>query len=542
MTLTAVALFAAAPSISYAQSAIDAYSLSRYQLRGTARYMSMGGAFTALGGDMSAVAANPAGLGVYRSSEIGATLDIDIKSVNSTSQGLKTGVNHTNVACNTFGYVGSAYTGSDLLPYFNWGASYQRVASFDRHFRGTIGQLNGSLSNYIAGFTTADKINSNLLVDNPDFASPYTNNYMTPWLSILAYNSYMINELPKSNPNDKSEYAGLWQQGTSGLGSFDVSESGHVDEYNIDFGGNFTDMVYVGIGFGITDIEYKQSSYYTEDFTSGALISNQDADNVETGAGGFGLDNWKRISGTGFNFKAGVIIKPVNELRIGLAVHTPTYYNLTSQTVATVDFGFSSNVSYYGSQYYDTNDGYLLNVDWKLRTPWRLMAGIAGVIGSRGIISADYEYRPTQNIRMLDSSGIELTDFNGDCSNYFQTSNILRLGAEYRLDRNWSLRAGYSYESTPVKSAAQEGNEMIFTTGLADMGTQPAYTFDNSTNYVSCGLGYRNGGFYADAAYVYRHQSSIWHAYTPNIYTAAPPTAELSASSSQIVLSLGIRF
>lgn len=543
ITLSVAAAFSFAALPASAQSAIDGYSLSRYQLIGTARYMSMGGAFTALGGDLTAITVNPAGLGLYRSSEVGATLGINIRSVGSNTQGLKTTVNHTNAACNNFGYVGSAYTGSDLFPYFNWSASYQRAASFDRRFRGNIGQLNGSLTNYIAGFTTADGWTSNLLLDNPNAANPYTNGYMTPWLSILAYNSYMINELPSASerPTDP-EYVGLWQSGTSGHGTFDVVENGHVDEYNIDFGGNFTDIVYVGLGFGITDIEYKQNTYYTEDFTN-ASISNPQATDVMTGNGGYGLENWKRVSGTGFNFKLGVIIKPINELRIGLAVHTPTYYNLTSQTNAAVDFGYSSDVKYFdNSQYYETNDGYTLYTDWKLRTPWRLTAGIAGVIGTKGIISADYEYRPTQNIRMLDSQGTELSDFNGDCSNYFQTSSILRLGAEYRLTRNWSIRAGYSYESTPVKEAAQNGNEMIYTTGLSDTGTQPSYTFDNSTNYVTCGVGYRSKGFYFDAAYVHRHQSSVWHAYTPNNYTATAPSSELSANNNQIVLSIGVRF
>ena len=58
-----------------AQSPVDAYNLSQTELRGTARFMSMGGAFTALGGDLSTLNQNPAGIGIYRSSEVGLTLD-----------------------------------------------------------------------------------------------------------------------------------------------------------------------------------------------------------------------------------------------------------------------------------------------------------------------------------------------------------------------------------------------------------------------------------------------------------------------------------
>ena len=103
-----------------AQSAIDAYSLSQGDLRGTARFMSMAGAFGALGGDLSTLNQNPAGIGVYRSSEIGVTVDFDIQSV--TTQG-NFKDNNTHVHCNNFGYVGSAFTGSELMPVFTWGAT-----------------------------------------------------------------------------------------------------------------------------------------------------------------------------------------------------------------------------------------------------------------------------------------------------------------------------------------------------------------------------------------------------------------------------------
>ena len=52
----------------FAQGEMDAYRFSQTELNGTARSMSMGGAFGALGGDMSVMSHNPAGLGVYRSS------------------------------------------------------------------------------------------------------------------------------------------------------------------------------------------------------------------------------------------------------------------------------------------------------------------------------------------------------------------------------------------------------------------------------------------------------------------------------------------
>ncbi|MDE5744059.1 MAG: hypothetical protein K2H84_00185, partial [Paramuribaculum sp.] len=140
------------PALMFGQSAIDAYNLSQSDFKGTARFMSMGGAFTALGGDLSTLNQNPAGIGVYRSSEIGVTLDVDIASTKSTTGAFSITKDKAAFNCNNFGYVGAVYTGSDIMPYFNWGASYSRAASFNRAYKGT-GTMNGSLSNYIAGYT-----------------------------------------------------------------------------------------------------------------------------------------------------------------------------------------------------------------------------------------------------------------------------------------------------------------------------------------------------------------------------------------------------
>lgn len=71
-----------------AQSAVDAYSISRGgDLRGTARFMSMGGAFTALGGDISTLNQNPGGIGLYRSSDLSLTLDLEPQSITSSDGG-----------------------------------------------------------------------------------------------------------------------------------------------------------------------------------------------------------------------------------------------------------------------------------------------------------------------------------------------------------------------------------------------------------------------------------------------------------------------
>lgn len=533
------AFVATLPLLAIGQTAFDAYQMSRYDLRGTARFMSMGGAFGALGGDLSTLNQNPGGIGVYRKSEIGFTLDIEMQSTSAKSTLDNMTQNKTKALVNNFGYVGSAYTGNDIMPIFNWGFSYNRAASFNRRYKGTV-DMNGSLSNYIAGYTTADGWTGDHLSNSDE---NFWDRNHAPWLSILAYNSFMINPVSGTN-----QYNGLWQDGkTYGVADFDVEEQGYVDEYEINLGGNISNTVYWGIGLGISDIDYKQYVYY-EEYLNNALLPIVDNDG-QVVAGqptatpndvGFGLDSRKHISGTGFNFKAGVIVRPINELRLGFAIHTPTYYNLTQNNDGIVDYGYGYSDGVLKPGYVGSP---IESYDWKLRTPWRMIVSAATVIGSNAIISVDYEYRPYQNMTTKFGDGDNVTDVNGDIKNYYKAANIIRLGAEYRLSKNLSIRAGYAYESTPTGTEVKNDNLTVFTSGPYDTGTTPSYTLDNSTQYITCGVGYHYKNFYADAAYVHKSRKSEFHPYTgDNGYTANPFTADIKDNFNNIVLSVGFKF
>ena len=101
--------------------------------------------------------------------------------------------------------------------------------------------------------------------------------------------------------------------------------------------------------------------------------------------------------------------------------------------------------------------------------------------------------------------------------------------------------AGYAHVSEPVKSAAKNNETTIYTSAN---NMDPSYSFDNTQEYVTVGLGYHYKHFYLDAAYVYSHKSSDWHAFTPD--PAAPANSglqgKLTDNRSQAVVSLGFRF
>ncbi len=554
-----IAATAVVPAIAMAQAGVDVAHLSELGMRGTARFMSMGGAFTALGGDLSTLGQNPAGIGIYRSSEVGITLDLNFQSFQASAPSMTDTHNQTRFNVNNFGYIGTMKLYSEATPTFSFGASYSRINSFDRVFKGNFHNLAGSsLSNYVAAFT-------NSLNPMGDGYSPYRDvdliwgsNYNpydnAPWMSVLAYNSLIINN-GQENSNGQISFQGLMGDGTTGSANFDIREKGHVDEYNITFGGNIYNTLYWGLGFGITDIDYTQWSYYGERLSNAYLnVSTEEGPKDlyykdVPGTASYALTNYLHSSGSGFNVKLGLILKPINEFRIGIAVHTPTWYSMTDTYWGAIDYNMTPDnglLAPNGEHYKQESGSVVANGlydnyhDYHLRTPWRIMVGAAGVIGGKAIISADYEYRGS-NMQLSDVNNNEKVDVTDEINTYYKGVNIFRVGAEYRVTPQLSLRAGYSYESSPVKQwVANNGENIQFA------GTIPSYSFNKATQYITAGLGYRVGGFAIDLAYVNKHRESTWHAYSPIVAEGTvvmdSPQATVKSNYNQLVLSLGYKF
>ncbi len=558
--------------MAFGQGAVDAYRLSQPDMKGTARFMGMAGAFGALGGDLSTLSQNPAGIGVYRSNELGFSLNLDCQSSTSEAQGFKHDMSQTKFLLNNIGAVLTMRLPSETLPNLNFGFTYNKGASFNRIYGGNIPKLSNSLSNYIAGISNGENLTENDLVstENYDPYNPTDGGYPAPWISILGYDSYLISP---TGSGENTRWYGQWGDGTSGSGSFKVQEKGSVDEYNIAFGGNIMNVLYWGMDFDIVNLNYTMQSLWGENLEN-AYVPNQNNELVKESAN-WGLGNYYNVHGSGFNYKLGLILKPIQELRIGFAFHTPTWYNLTENFVGSVDYQYGSSES--GST--STNGGYMAYNDMSFRTPWKIIASVAGVIGNNFILSMDYEWVAYNKMKFSAPGSYGINDdwgydwdygwdwyapgapsttkaptrsfgydddmysaTNGDIENYYQSTNTIRLGAEYRVTPAFSLRAGYSYTTSPVKQGVRDDKEVIYTAG-----TRPNYRFDNHTYYITCGAGYRYQNFYVDLAYVYKNISSQYHAYTPDINLdvnqAIPsPQSKVNLNNSQIVLSAGFRF
>lgn len=528
-----------------AQSAIDAYNLSQSELRGTARFMAMGGAFTALGGDLSTLNQNPAGIGIYRGSEIGITLDLNMLSSKSTNVNW----DNTHFDVNNFGYVGTYNFGGDaVMQTFSWGVSYSRLNSFARQYKGGGMRLNTSLSNYIARIT--DGVDPYDMMFTDDF-NPYRDTEID-WLSILGYSAGVISPEVMHTTDELNQpvtallgnYTGLFQHPMNGLqgkptygevDGYQVRERGYVDEYSINFGGNVSNMLYWGLGIGIRDLNFERTSYYAEWMEHANVPAGPNPeDGIAEGDCDWELNNAKKTTGTGVNLKLGLIFKPINEFRIGAAIHTPTWYSLTTSYYGNIKFG--SNLMTSESDQF-TDDAYY---DWNLKSPWKFMIGAAGVIGGRGIISVDYEHDAYGSMKTSDSQG-DFTTYNQNIKSYFKAVNTLRIGAEYRFTPQISARLGYNYSSSAVKPEATDGTIEVVTAT-----TDPSYTFTQSTNTFSAGLGFRSGGFYADLTYLHRNTDATYHAFTNftdyNQQWMEAPQAKVTMNSNQLVLTLGYKF
>lgn len=517
----------------HAQSAVDALQLTQRDFKGTARFMSMGGAFTALGGDFSAIETNPAGIGVYRSSEVAATLDIDFQKSKALSPGISSSNSQTKAYCNNFGYVGTVRL-DGALQTFSWGVTYNRQASFDRLVGGRIYPVGTSLTNYIASFTDGIKAADMEFGSGTNTYNPYLDSSID-WLSILGYSGYLINNTPSRD----DKYQGLFNSGTESDAEMSVLEKGYVDKYQFTFGGNVQDVFFWGLGIGINDLRYVRHTYFSESMANASIHSSR---GISPGAAEYALYNDKVVTGTGWNFSVGAIFKPVQSFRFGVSFITPTWYNINESYIGSVDYAFQPDggQTYSGTE--DTDEAYF---SWRLKSPWRLNLGVAGVIGNFGIISVDYELQAYDNMKMKTPNynnwgyieGFsDATYINQDIKDYTQMAHNIRVGLEYRISSRVSARLGYNVQLTNISSEYRDGYGEILTSG-----TDPSFSLDKTTSYISAGLGYQYKNFAIDGAYVHKNRKSTLHPYT-SYGNVDAPYFDVTDNNNSIVLTAHFKF
>ncbi len=470
-----IMILCALASGAVAQNHVDALRYSQQVYGGTARSLAMGNAFGALGADFSALSINPAGIGVYKGSEISFSPSIYIGNTTSDYAGQSGNDIKYNFNVSNVGIVLAASPKKAENPWkgFQFGFGMNRLANFNTNkvIEGTNSK-NSLLDEYL---TNANGI-------KPDALDPFSTE--------LAFNTYMLD-----TTGSLTNYFSAVPRGGTTQSKY-IETNGSINEMVFTIGGNYNDKLYIGGTFGFPYLRYNENSTYTE---------SDKADTI-TGFKQFTLHDNLETSGTGFNFKFGLIYRITNWVRIGASIHTPTFYNLTDK--------YSKDMS---SQF-DNGDQYSAEspkgkFDYKLNTPLRLMGSIAFVIGQYALIGADYEFVDYSEARLRSTSD-NFSDANDAISKLYTSTSNIRVGAEVKL-APLSIRAGYQLSFSPYTSEVNDGKRMAF----------------------SGGLGLRDKSYFIDLGYVYSKQTEDYY-----LYSSVPTPVVNKFSNHNIVLTLGFKF
>ncbi len=464
-----------------AQDRFDAIRFSQNFYEGTARFTSMGGAFSALGGDFTSLSINPAGVGVYRAMEFTITPAISYSSTSSAyGNAASTSDSNTKFGLSNMGFVMPLYSKlqDKGLVSMNFGVGYNKLNNFN------------SNSSAIASNVPAEQSMVNAIVDQSNYtAGPlnFDDQSVFSWPVVMAWGNFLIME----NGTGGYQIDGGVKLKNHTKYAQTMTE-GNIGEYVFSFGGNISHKFYFGLTFGIQDISYESTKLYEEVMNNPEGLSN------------FIFDQYYRTSGTGYNFKAGMIYRPIPDLRLAFAVHTPTFYELTDEYSAYQQADYIDD----GSRHPSSSPVNFF--DYRINTPYKLIAGAAYTFKNYGLISVDYEFVDYSSMRMketYDYWGPNGFDGENDIiKNSLRAASNLRVGIEGNLPAGFALRAGYSYYGSPYKSNIKDGDNFgyILDGDNNDAVIVPNYSWgigDNTTNVFSAGFGYRFTHGFIDFAY-----------------------------------------
>lgn len=490
--------------IGSAQTEIDALRFSRIYPYGSARSTAMGGAFGALGGDISSLSVNPGGIGVFRKSEISFTSMLDFNKVES-------GIferSKNRYLIGSLGFVASFTTGNKKWKSINFGFNYINLNNFNRD-----GVLGGHISE-----------NSSLIDVWKMEADGHKRADLDPFTTSLAYDAYLL----KKNPNNETMYDIPLVDGDKLEQKEYIRNRGYQGEYALSIGTNYNDKLYLGATLGIQSIHYRSHSIYAEGFPKGTETTSK--------LNYFNFHQIFNTEGVGVNFKTGVIYRPTPLLRLGFAIHTPTIYRLDAHALNNVSaFYFEApDETAKGTEF--GNEAYT-DYSYKLRTPWRFIASAATVLGQRAIISFDYEYVDYTNAKFYNvGDGNDYDGYMLDKDTYvlgtndmiketYRSTHNFRVGGEYRFSSIFSLRGGYSYWASPYKTTDLNGK--------------------NDLQTVSGGFGLNFSYFYIDASYMHKLDKENKYFYNyqnssmPQPLTS--PEVQSNLKNNEFRITLGIR-
>ena len=235
--------------------------------------------------------------------------------------------------------------------------------------------------------------------------------------------------------------------------------------------------------------------------------------------------------GSALNLKIGAIYSPSDFLRLGLSIHTPTIFSISENYYSTLDYN-RPDLSY------GTIVAPNVQTSYQLQTPLRINASVAFILGTKGLLSAEYDYNFNTGSRLMSENGnsTDYSDENQGMSQVLNNSRTIKIGGEYRVSENFSLRAGFANTSNETRPDAvkllKENTKKVDT----------SYFLNNSTNYLSLGFGYHESGWFVDFAYMNKMLNETFYAYNPSQLPYEVNPATVITSNNNMVVTLGFKF
>lgn len=457
-------------SVALAQNDADVLRYSTINWGSTARSLGMGNAFGALGADPSVMATNPGGLGFYRRSEFTFSPAFQLRNTSSEFLGGTIDKNSFKFNFGNLAFVWAFPQSNEKSDWKGWtlGLGYNKLNDFNSKGYAEGKNLKSSL------------IDSWVNDANGTMQEELVNNF--PFDAGLGWDAYLF---------DPDTTAGLANQYISGIPNGGAVQrrtfesKGGMGEFDISVATNYMDKIYFGGSIGIVNVKYHEDQTWEETDEENTIRSPYAIDSLDFKS--YNYTQSLKTEGSGFNLKFGVVVKPADFVRIGVAVHTPTFLQLTD------DYKTSIQSAFEGGFGRDLASPDFIPFEYNITTPFRAIGSLGFVIGKSGLIGLEYEFVDYSSGDISPSDKSFESDFvavNKSIQNKYTAAHNFRLGGEIRYNQ-LRFRLGGGYSGTPFASNINTSTET-----------------DLSRYNVNGGIGFREKNFYFDTGYSFTQTGS----------------------------------